>query len=239
MILIAMAMLVTACSDDSPATETIGFGSESGSGSGAQYSTFIRDSYLEGCGTEQNRSFCECTLTELERIFSEEEFIRFAIESTEEMPDEALEIAFACIDEIDIEFGSPETTASSNAVSSQMISVFDLRVGDCFDDQSLDVEQTEVPLVDCSLPHDNELYFEYAMTDPAFPGGDAVLDNSLLQCVAEFDGFVGFAYADSALDVFPITPTAESWVEGDRTVYCALYNVDLSKMQGSMADSRR
>lgn len=237
MILIAMTMLATACSDDSPATETIGFGSESGSGSGAQYSTFIRNSYLEGCGIEQNSSFCECTLAELERIFSEEEFIRFAIESTEEMPEEALEVAFACIDEM--ELGLTDTTAAGSAVSSQMISVFDLRVGDCFDDQSLDVEQTEVPLVDCSLPHDNELYSEYAMTDLAFPGGDAVLENSFLQCVTEFDAFVGLAYADSALDLFPITPTAESWGEGDRAVYCVLYNVDLSKMQGSMADSRR
>ncbi len=191
MILIAMAMLATACSDDSPASETIGFGSESGSGSGAQYSTFIRDSYLEGCGTEQNRAFCECTLTELELIFSETEFIRFAIESTEEMPDEALEIAFACIDEM--EFGLTDTTEASSAVSSRMISVFDLRVGDCFDDQTLEVEQTEVPLVDCSLPHDNELYSEYAMTDLAFPGGDAVLESSLLQCVTEFDAFVGLA----------------------------------------------
>lgn len=237
MILIAMAMLATACSDDSPATDTIGFGSDSGSGSGAQYSTFIRDSYLEGCGTEQNGAFCECTLTELERIFSEAEFIRFAIESTEEMPDEALEVAFACIDEM--EFGLTDTTEAGSAVSGQMTSVFDLRVGDCFNDQSLDAEQTAVPVVDCSLLHDNEVYFEYAMKDPAFPGGDAVFQDSLLQCAAEFDAFVGSAYADSALDLFPITPTAESWGDGDRTVYCVLYNVDLSKMQGSMADSRR
>jgi hypothetical protein len=233
MILIAMTMLVAACSDDAPATATVGFGSDSD----AQYSTFIRDSYLEGCGTEQNRAFCECTLTELERIFSEDEFIRFAIESTEEMPTEALEVAIACIDEIDL--GATDATVGGSAVPSQMISIFDLRVGDCFDDQSLDVEQTEVPLVDCSLPHDNELYFEYAMTELAFPGSDAVLGDSFQRCVTEFDAFVGFAYADSALDVYPITPTAESWTAGDRTVYCVLYNLDLSKMEGSMAGSRR
>ena len=237
MILIAMTMLVAACSDDAPATATVGFGSDSGSDSGDPYSTFIRDSYLEGCGTEQNLAFCECTLTELEQIFSEDEFIRFAIESTEEMPSEAIEVAIACIGDLDL--GSTDSTPASTSTSAQMTSVFDLRVGDCFDDQSLDIEQTEVPLVDCSQPHDNELYFEYAMTDPAFPGSDAVLGDSFQRCVTEFDAFVGFAYADSALDVYPITPTAESWTAGDRTVYCILYNVDLSKMEGSMAGSRR
>jgi hypothetical protein len=244
MILIAMTMLMAACSDDAPSTATIDFGSGSATtaagarlGSGAEYSTFIRDSYLEGCETEQNSAFCECTLTELERIFSEDEFIRFAIETTEEMPPEAIEIAIACIDEIDL--GAPGSTTAPAVVPSQMMSVFDLQVGDCFDDQGIDAEQTEVPVVDCSLPHDNELYFEYAMTDAVFPGNDAAMDASFQQCTATFDAFVGLPYADSALDVFPITPTAESWAAGDRTVFCVLYNLDLAKMEGTMAGSRR
>ena len=44
---------------------------------------------------------------------------------------------------------------------------------------------------------------------------------------------------DSELDLFPITPTSESWAEGDRVVYCALYALDLSKLTGSMEGSRR
>ena len=59
------------------------------------------------------------------------------------------------------------------------------------------------------------------------------------RCIAEFADFVGLGYPDSDLDVFPITPTAESWADGDRVVLCALFALDLSKLTGSMEGSRR
>lgn len=87
---LSVAMLATACGDDS------------GGGSGDGYSEQIRSSYLQGCGTEQNQAFCQCTLDELEKRFSEEEFIAFAIEASEEPPEEFIEIAFACLSEADL-----------------------------------------------------------------------------------------------------------------------------------------
>ena len=120
-------------------------------------------------------------------------------------------------------------------------SVFDLGVGDCFNDQD-DLTQTEVSevaTVDCSTPHDNEIYFEFSMTDAVFPGNDAALESSSFRCLDEFEAFVGSDYIDSDLDLFPITPTATSWAEGDRVVYCALYALDLSKLEGSMRGSNR
>ncbi len=119
-------------------------------------------------------------------------------------------------------------------------SVFDLKVGDCFDDQDLtQIEVATVPTVDCPDLHDNEIYFEYSMNDAAFPGDNATLESAALRCLDEFAGFVGAAYLDSELDLFPITPTAESWADGDRVVYCALYAVDLSKLTNSMRGTRR
>jgi len=86
-IVFAFALVAVACGDDD---------------SGGQFSSEIRDSYLEGCETEQNTAFCECTITEIEKKFSEEEFIKFAIEATEEAPEEFIEIAFACLGEADL-----------------------------------------------------------------------------------------------------------------------------------------
>lgn len=120
-------------------------------------------------------------------------------------------------------------------------SVFDLAVGDCFNDQA-DLSQTEVSsvaTVDCAEPHDNEIYFEYSMTDAVFPGNEAALDAASLRCLDQFDAFVGLDYRDSELELFAITPTVESWAEGDRVVYCAIYALDLSKLQGSVGGSRR
>ena len=120
-------------------------------------------------------------------------------------------------------------------------SVFDLGVGDCFNDQEdlTETEVSEVATVDCSSPHDNEIYFEFSMTDAVFPGNDAALESSSFRCLDEFEAFVGIDYLESDLDLFPITPTATSWAEGDRVVYCAVYALDLSKLEGSVRGSNR
>jgi hypothetical protein len=120
-------------------------------------------------------------------------------------------------------------------------SVFDLAVGDCFDDDpdAGDAVAT-VATVDCDEPHDNEIYFEYSMTDASFPGREATTQAAAERCIAEFEDFVGLSYQASDLDIFPITPTLESWEEeGDRVVYCALYALDLSKLTGSMRGAAR
>ena len=78
---------IAACSDDD---------------TGQQYSPEIRNAYLEGCTSSQNEAFCECTLTELEQRFTQEEFIAFAIEASEEPPDEFVDITLACLSEVDV-----------------------------------------------------------------------------------------------------------------------------------------
>ncbi len=119
-------------------------------------------------------------------------------------------------------------------------SVFDLKVGDCFnDDPDAGDAVSSVATVDCSQPHDNEVYFEFSMTDAAFPGREATTQAAAERCVSEFQGFVGLSYPESNLDIFPITPTLESWAEGDRVVYCVLYALDLSKLTGTMRGANR
>ncbi len=81
----AFALLAAACGDDD----------------GDGFSAEIRDSYLETCETSFDTASCECAIKGIERAFSEEEFIRFAIEATEEPPAEFIEIPLACIGEAD------------------------------------------------------------------------------------------------------------------------------------------
>ena len=88
-IVFAFAIIAVACGDDD--------------GGGGRFSSEIRDSYLAGCEAESpGGNFCECTMQEIEKRFSEEEFIAFAIEATEDAPEEFIEIAFACLDELDL-----------------------------------------------------------------------------------------------------------------------------------------
>ena len=117
--------------------------------------------------------------------------------------------------------------------------VFTLDVGTCFDDTD-ETEVSSVPEVDCSEPHDNEVFavFYYTASD-TFPGSEAMNDAALELCLAQFEDYVGLAYEDSALEVFPITPTQGSWDNGDREIICALYNLDFSKLTGSMQGAER
>ena len=52
--------------------------------------------------------------------------------------------------------------------------VFELAVGDCFDDGDMALgeleEIGEFPLVDCSVPHDNEVYAVVTVDGEVFPG---------------------------------------------------------------------
>lgn len=120
-------------------------------------------------------------------------------------------------------------------------SVFELRPGDCFDDVVEDGEFVEesasLPMVDCDSPHDNEAYALYDMADGAFPGQAAVDDEAIAKCVPLFEDYVGSDYETSRLDIWWIFPTEEGWSEGDREVACVLYDLDLNKLTGSMANS--
>lgn len=128
-------------------------------------------------------------------------------------------------------------------VSAGEIDAFDIQLGDCFDDDdssTLD-EETEifgVQGIPCAQPHDNEVFAIFDLKMDKFPGDDRVVDIAYEGCIDRFDSFVGRDYPSSALDVFPLYPTRASWDErGDREVICALYDMELSKLKGSMRGS--
>jgi hypothetical protein len=126
-------------------------------------------------------------------------------------------------------------------------SVFSLPVGTCFNDEVEPGEATagdeisSVPTVDCSEPHDNEVFalIDYTETD-VYPGEAAINEIGTELCIEQFDEYVGIPYLDSELEVFVITPTDASWNDdGDREIICALYNLDFSELSGSMEGAAR
>ena len=116
--------------------------------------------------------------------------------------------------------------------------VFELAVGDCFDDGDLVLggleEVGDVPLVECSEPHDNEVYAVVDVDGEEFPGEQAVQDQADEACLAVFDAFVGLDYASSTLDFGWLVPTADSWDMGDRVIACFVYRMDLEKVTGTL-----
>ncbi|MFT2711755.1 septum formation family protein [Clavibacter sp. Sh2126] len=124
--------------------------------------------------------------------------------------------------------------------------VFDLRQGDCIEDQSLvdslssesgngaSQEVHDVRTVPCSDPHDFEAYRDVTLTGGSdYPGADPVDAQADEACGKGFDSFIGFDYQDSAYEYTYYQPTAEGWMTGDRTVTC-LVGDPAGKTTGSL-----
>jgi hypothetical protein len=116
-------------------------------------------------------------------------------------------------------------------------SVFSLHVGDCFDDPADFADVSDVIIVGCSEPHDNEVYANLLVEFDSFPGTQAMQETADEMCLPEFETYVGRDWETSALDYGWLYPTADSWADGDRIVTCFLYDGSLEKLTGSMRNS--
>lgn len=130
-------------------------------------------------------------------------------------------------------FDDANRDASGEIVEGGDLGVMTMQVGDCFDDPDSNLVY-DVQAIPCSQPHDNEVF---ALGDVSgvfpntHPGPGALDDYAYEQCIgSNFRSYVGVAYADSILGVFTLTPTEESWDDGDRGYICALYRLDLAKL---------
>lgn len=103
------------------------------------------------------------------------------------------------------------------------VAVSDLEIGTCFDDVGTGLnEVTEVPVVPCDAPHANEVFAVLEQPGDTFPGEEEIRGLADEGCHASFEEYVGAPFETSTLTSFPVTPTAESWAQGDRQVVCVL-----------------
>lgn len=119
--------------------------------------------------------------------------------------------------------------------------IFSLEVGQCFQDPGGDAEVvTDIEVVDCEEPHDNEVFHAFDLEGDDFPGQDAATAAAEDECYgATFEDYVGQPFETSEVEVFAITPTRESWEEADdREVVCAL-KVPGERVEGSLRGSGR
>ncbi|MBN9211562.1 MAG: hypothetical protein BGO45_07185 [Microbacterium sp. 71-36] len=114
---------------------------------------------------------------------------------------------------------------------------FALPVGSCLDDVASGFITSD-NVLDCAQPHTYEVFQSFLLDDGVFPG-DAVLQTEALdRCGAQFDAFVGIAYADSTLDYSYVSPTEQTWAQGDRELLCLIFD-PAGETTGSLAASQR
>lgn len=128
-------------------------------------------------------------------------------------------------------------------VDAGRIDAFQMKVGDCFNDSTemtsdSAFEVSSVAGVPCAEPHDNEVYAIFDVGVDAYPEGEGMSELAFNSCLKRFEPFVGKDYQSSALDIFPMYPTLQSWKQrDDREVICAVYDMTLAKLEGSVAGS--
>lgn len=129
--------------------------------------------------------------------------------------------------------GRNPTTPSKPATGT--ISFADLEVGQCFQDWT--AGDTQVMAVDCSTPHDNEVYYVAELTDDDLPSEDDLESRSLGLCFASFEPYVGALLDETTLNYGWLVPGAKDWSKGDHTIACYLFAEDGSKLNQSAQNS--
>lgn len=131
--------------------------------------------------------------------------------------------------------GAPDETAGGGAPAGQPATIYDVAIGDCFNDYG-EGDATDIYLIDCAEPHKYELYAAVQLdSDRAWPGDATVDDEADAACTGEaFTSYVGIEYMASDYYRLTYTPTESGWQSGDYEVLCAAYN-DTGATTGSIA----
>ena len=115
---------------------------------------------------------------------------------------------------------------------------FALPVGTCLDELST-TYITSDNVLDCSQPHNFEIFRSFLVDDGAFPGESVFEEQAYEKCDAAFADFVGLPYADSTLEYTYLSPTKETWAQGDREILCMIFDPSVAQTTGSLAASKR
>lgn len=143
---------------------------------------------------------------------------------------------FAAIEDSYTPYEDPFTDSEEAPPGSEQ-DVFALAVGDCLLESDAGADEVfSVPVVDCSLPHDYEVYAEVTLTDAAeYPGDDLVSAEAEELCYEPFAPYVGISWEESALNYSYYSPSESSWAEGDRAVTCLVLDPTGEQLTGSVA----
>ena len=128
----------------------------------------------------------------------------------------------------------------SGAIQGQgTLSVYDLRVGDCF---SADVSESvgDVQGRPCSEEHQYEVFGTFTHSQGGdFPGEDAIVTSAEPSCLQQFGSYVGISFEESEFYYSLLSPTEESWSDGDRETLCILHTLAEDNITGSMRGANR
>ena len=118
------------------------------------------------------------------------------------------------------------------------VSSLDLELGQCVE---LDIDETQVtdlPLVDCDVDHQGEVFAVVEVDGDDFPGDESLRRQAEDLCTGDaFEDYIGVPSTRSPLDWFAVTPTEASWSLGDQRIACLAVRPDGGDLDESVRDS--
>jgi len=128
--------------------------------------------------------------------------------------------------------------SSGQIIEAGEVGVFRIRLGDCLTSLPFDTTLESARAVPCSEPHIYEVVGAFNV--PGAPGapypGDTRMEQYAVQCVSEFEKYVGarFQYSQYTVESY-IHPSEESWDQlDDREILCFGSHMSVTSRIGSM-----
>lgn len=110
------------------------------------------------------------------------------------------------------------------------IGVFAFEEGDCIllPDTSGTTAESSYDAVPCDEPHDVQVFGLFDIDGDEFPGQSAVADEAAERCQGdEWDDAFDIAYLDDPdHGTLNLSPSADTWEQGDREVVCLVARID-------------
>ena len=153
-------------------------------------------------------------------------------------------------DSKDSDDASPSSKASASSTSSssatadpnaRTVTIEDLKAGDCISDIATDTQDsqkvaTEATVVYCSTPHQYEMVGTGDTTASTFSEADTNTEMSKI-CEPLVTSYVGSPSKANSYRILAVTPSQETWDQGDRTFVCFAQNSDKSPLNNSIKNS--
>ncbi len=130
--------------------------------------------------------------------------------------------------------GAAPTSSGAEPGTGDDTSVFQLEIGQCVNSETGEGEVSSVPIVECSEPHQAEIYALPQLPDGEFPGDEAVTETAQEECTGDvFTDYVGLPFERSEFEVTFLLPSAETWADGDREIACLIASTEPGSVRGS------
>jgi hypothetical protein len=114
-------------------------------------------------------------------------------------------------------------SAAGTVSRSGQVDVFSLQVGDCFQNPpaiQTALGVTSVTAVPCTTPHNAQIFAQLNATDPAYPGSQALLDETAHGCQAREAASLDKSKITNTMTLHFLFPEPDSWTNGRRTLTC-------------------